>query len=212
MSTTDLHPVIASMDALRRAEGLLTIEELLALQEFGNSIYDPFSTLISREVHIGIGNVVHPGVQLRCIGKNALFIGDGNTFHSGTRVEARQGPIRIGHRNEFGDGGFSARTDTARSRIQIGDGGRYTLNCAVTGDTDLGCGSQILGPIAVDSCRLAAGDTHAEPNPDLRGAVLKGVGRARGLVLGVGEVIQGFGVFEMTDRKMQSFFHPSKSP
>ena len=198
--------ILLQIDAIRRARGLLTIEETLALSAHGTVILDPFSILIARSVAIGRDNILHPNVQL--VGVAALSVGDGNIFHMGTRVEAVTGPIRIGHRNEIGDGGFSARTTSPGARITIGDDGRYHLNCAVTGVCNLGSGSQILGPITVDSCVLGAGGSHRESNADLRGAVLKGTGRARGLSLARGQVIQGFGVFDIRDVKMQSYYHP----
>lgn len=198
--------ILHQIDEVRRKRGLLTIEEVLALAAHGNVVFDPFSTLIARSVQIGRDNILYPDVQL--LGLAPLLIGDGNTLHTGTRIEAVTGPIHIGHRNEIGDGGFSARALADGARITIGDEGRYTLNCAVTGVCDLGSGSQILGPITVDNCRLGAGGSHREPDADLRGAVLKGTGRARKLTLARGQAIQGFGVFDMRDVKMQSLYHP----
>lgn len=201
-----IEAVLKQIDDVRRARGLLTIEETLALSARGNVIFDPYSTLIARGVQIGRDNSLHPNVQL--LGLAPLSIGDGNTLYPGTRIEAVTGSIQIGHRNEIGDGGFSARTTMPGACITIGDDGRYTLNCALTGLCDLGSGSQILGPVTVDSCTLGAGCSHLEPNADLRGAVLKGTGRARGLTLSRGQVIQGFGLFDKRHLKMQSFYHP----
>ena len=48
----------------------------------------------------------------------------------------------------------------------------------------------------------------AEPDPDRRGAVLKGLGQARHLTLARGRVIQAFGIFDLADSRPQSFFHP----
>ena len=202
--------VLDQINETRRAHELLTIEETLALAIRGNVVFDPFSTLIAHTARIGRDNVLHPNVQL--LGTSPLVIGDGNTLHAGTRLEALTGPIRIGHGNEIGDGGFSARTLAPGASITIGDDGRYQLNCAVTGMCDLGSGSQIHGPITVDNCHLGAGGSHREPDPDRRGAVLKGSGRARGLTLARGQVIQGFGLFDVKDVKMQSFYHPKAEP
>ena len=202
--------VLQHIDETRRTHGLLTIEETLALTALGNVVFDPFSTLIARTAEIGRDNILHPNVQL--LGTAPLHIGDGNTLHAGTRIEAASGPIRIGDHNEIGDGGFSARTLAPGASITIGDDGRYQLNCAVTGMCHLGSGSQIFGPITVDSCNLGAGGSHRESDPDRRGAVLKGAGRARGLTLMRGQVIQGFGLFDVKDVKMQSFYHPKAEP
>ena len=207
-STMNSQSILDAMDEVRRARGLLTLAEVCALGARGNVVLDPFSLLVSRGVEIGQGNVFQPGVQLLRLEKALLRIADGNTFHTNTRLEASTGDILIGSHNEIGDGGFSARTTAPGARILIGDHGRYTLNCAVTGQSTLGSGSQIHGPITVDSCALGAGGSHRTPDPDTRGAVLKGTGRARGFTLAQGQVIQGFGLFDMADVKMQSHFHP----
>lgn len=136
--------ILKKINDIRHTRGLLTIEETLALAADGNLVLDPFSVLIARTVEIGRDNILHPNVQL--IGPAPLSLGNGNTVHMGTRIEAVAGPIRIGHRNEIGDGGFSARTLVPGTHIAIGDEGRYTLNCAITcstGRCDLGSGSQI---------------------------------------------------------------------
>jgi hypothetical protein len=201
--------LIEAISASRQAQGLLSISEMLALASTGTVVHDPMSTLIARGAVIGRGHILEPNVLLFCAPGAALTIGDGNTFHAGTRIEAAGGGIRIGSRNVFGPGGFTASTGTD-TEITIGDEGRYTLNCAVSGNSTLGSGSQILGPIAVDTCTLAAGGSHRDPESDRRGAVLKGTGRARGLTLGRGQVIQAFGLFELANMKMQSHFHPPK--
>jgi hypothetical protein len=153
---------------------------------------------------IGSRNVLYPNVTI----SGAVAIGDDNTLHSGTVLFAAGGRIAIGSRNQLGEGGFTARADGAGDLIEIGDDGRYLGGVSLGGTVQLGAGSQILGAIAVQGCILAAGGSHAEPNPDARGAVLKGVGRARGLRLATGQVIQGNGVFDAKDVKPQSFYHP----
>jgi hypothetical protein len=199
--------LIEAINASRHARGLLDLTEMLALSVTGAVVLDPTSTLIARGVMFGGGILIEPNVQLLCAPGGTLIIGDGNTFHPGTRIDAASGHISIGSRNTFGPGGFTA-TSAAESEIRIGDDGRYTLNCALSGRTTLGSGSQVLGPIAVDACTLGAGGSHREPDPDKRGAVLKGSGRARGLMLAQGQVIQSFGLFDMADVKRQSHFHP----
>ncbi|HEX5115227.1 MAG TPA: hypothetical protein VFW65_08515 [Pseudonocardiaceae bacterium] len=47
--------------------------------------------------------------------------------------------------------------------------GRYLSGAQVVGRSTLGGGSQILGPIAVQDCTLAAGGSYREANPDDRG-------------------------------------------
>jgi NDP-sugar pyrophosphorylase family protein len=203
--------IFEALDDMRRRRGLLELAEVMALAERGNVILDPFSTLISRAVEIGRDNRFEPNVQLLCAASTSLRVGDANTFCAATRLDASTGPISVGRGNAFGPGGFMASTTSTGAMIEIGDGGRYTLNCAVSGRCILGSGSQILGPIALDGCCLGAGGTHLEPDPDRRGAVLKGTGRARGLRLEQGQVIQAFGLFDSADVKMQSFFHSGRA-
>jgi hypothetical protein len=201
--------VIAKIDEGRRSLGLLEIEAVLALAERGNVVLDPFSTLIATNARIGAGNLFYPGVTVLCAASAELTIGDGNTFHSAMWLAAETGPITIGSRNQFGEGGgFSAKANRAGARIVIGDDGRYQGGASVFGETILGSGSQLLGMVAVDSCHLAAGGSFRDPDPDTRGALLKGQGTARNLRLDMGQVIAANGVFRAEDVKPQSFFHP----
>lgn len=200
--------VIAKINEARRSLGLLEIEAVLALAEHGNVVLDPFSTLIATNARIGAENLFYPCVTVLCAASAELTIGDGNTFHSGTWLAAETGPITIGSRNQFGEGGFSAKANRAGARIVIGDDGRYQGGASVFGEATLGSGSQLLGTIAVDSCHLAAGGSFRDPDPDTRGALLKGQGTARNLRLDAGQVIAASGVFRAEDVKPQSFFHP----
>jgi hypothetical protein len=194
------------LDEMRRGQGYLSLAETLALADRGNVVLDPFSLLIGSGVTIGAGNIFYPNVTIA----GTVAIGDGNTFHSGTALFAAGGRIAIGSRNQFGEGGFTARADGASALIEVGDDGRYLGGVSVSAPAQLGSGTQILGAVAVQGCVLAPGGSFAEPDPDARGAVLKGVGRARGLRLAKGQVIQGDGVFDAKNVKPQSFYHPSK--
>jgi hypothetical protein len=197
----------SKLDQVRIDQGYLTLAETLALVDRGNAVLDPFSLLIGRSVSIGSRNIFYPNVTIG--GEGAVAIGDRNTFHSGTALFAAGGRIMVGAHNQFGEGGFTARADRLGALIEIGDHGRYVGGAAVHGAAQLGSGSQILGAVAVQDCTLAAGGSFAEPDPDARGAVLKGVGRARGLSLATGQVIQGNGVFDASEIKWQSFYHPA---
>jgi len=197
----------AFIDDIRRSRGLMTIESIGLLVERGNVIFDPFSVLISKSVSIGTGNIVFPCVSLLC-GTRELLIGDDNMFHSNSHIEAVSGPIRIGSSNQFGEGGFTAKTNRADASITIGDHGRYLGGASVFGKTLLGSGSQILGAIAADSCRLEAGQAYQDPDSDRRAGLLKGFGSARNLTVPKGQVISGNGLFAISDLKPQSFFHP----
>lgn len=204
-----MHP--AFIDELRRARGLMTIDEIGALVRRGNIIFDPFSVLISNTVSIGASNVIYPCVSLLCEAMGELTIGDNNHFHTNTLVEAVAGPIRIGSDNQFGEGGFTAKTNRPESAIRIGDKGRYLGGASVFGRSELGTGSQILGPISVDHCRLEAGSSFQDSDPDRRADVLKGSGTARHLVVPCGQVMMGNGSFAPEDLKPQSFYHPPQT-
>ncbi|MBA5778682.1 hypothetical protein H2509_16245 [Stappia sp. F7233] len=199
---------IEALDSQRSKLGFLSIHETVALADRGVTILDPFSTLISRPVKIGAGTILYPSLILECGEGGTLTIGNGNVFWPGVRLCAKPGSIAIGDGNEFGEGGFIARANREDSRIVIGSGGRYQAGASVSGASDLGSGSQILGPIAVDSCILGAGEPHTHPNPDRRGAVLKGQGRARNVRLAAGEVIFGNGVFSQDAVERQTAYHP----
>ncbi|WP_141103901.1 hypothetical protein [Rhizobium sp. R634] len=157
------------IDDTRRSRGLMTIADTGKLTERGNIIFDPFSVLIAADVKIGRDNIIFPCVSLLCRELGELLIGDNNTFYSNSLVEAVSGPISIGSSNQFGEGGFTAKTNRLGARIVIGDHGRYLSGASVFGEATLGTGSQILGAITVDSCHLEAGQSHKESDPDLRG-------------------------------------------
>ena len=60
----------------------------------------------------------------------------------------------------------------------------------------------------MQKCRLGDGGSHAEPDPNRRGGVLKGAGVARGLHVPQGGVIQAFGIFDTASLRRQVEFHP----
>jgi len=196
------------LDDVRRQKGLLTLPELIDLAQQGNIFYDPHSVLISARAVIGRDNVFFPGVYLFCTEGGALEIGNGNTFHANSMIEATHGGITIGNGNQFGEGGFTAKANRKGASISIGDEGRYLNGASVFGETSLGSGSQLLGQITVDSCTLAAGGGFREPDPDRRAGLLKGAGVARKLTVPVGQVIVGAGSFAASDLQPQSNFHP----
>jgi carbonic anhydrase/acetyltransferase-like protein (isoleucine patch superfamily) len=196
------------MDDIRRSRALMTIGEIQELVDRGNVIFDPFSVLIAAKAKIGTGNIILPCVSLFCSDQGEISIGDNNTFFSNSLVEATSGPIIIGSSNQFGEGGFTAKTNRPAARIFIGDGGRYLNGAAVFGEAILGAGSQIIGAITVDSCHLEAGQSYEGANPDLRAGLLKGTGVARNLTVPTGQVILGNGLFSAGDLKPQSSFHP----
>jgi hypothetical protein len=189
----------------RRKLELLTLEELL---ETKNIIFDPFSTLISRNVVLGQGNTFYPSTVLQTSGQGSITLGDHNIFTPNCFFYS-SGNITIGNENLLGDGGVSARVNVSES-LNIGNNGRYLNGAALTGNNTLENGSQIIGPIRVQNCVLGSGEDFRHPEPDERGAVLKGFGLARGLHLQRGQVIDGRGTFDISEVKFQSFFHPKK--
>jgi carbonic anhydrase/acetyltransferase-like protein (isoleucine patch superfamily) len=205
--------LFALMNASRSALGFLSLDGLAALSRQGIHILDPFSTLVSPDVEIAAGTVLWPGVSLEATGGGRVRIGAGTHLFPGVRLRAEGGSILVGSEVELGDeGGFSVKVrigETAEigDRARLTGGGRLSENCAI------GAGAQILGRIDVRSCRLGAGGDYAEADPDRRGAVLKGSGQARGLMLAQGQVIQAFGYFAQDEVRSQSCLHtPGAKP
>lgn len=203
---------LTAFDALRSAQSMLTIKEIVSLIDQGNIIFDPFSVLISSKVRIGTGNIIHSCVSLLTSSEGEISLGDGNTLHPNCSFLAEDAVIKIGSRNQFGEGGFTAKANRKGAHIEISDNGRYLGGASVFGTTKLGNGCQLLGSINVDNCVLEGGGSWGDGDPDERGALLKGIGAARGLSLTRGQVIAGQGTFHMDDVKSQSCFHPKTGP
>ena len=201
---------MAITDRQREKAGFLSIRQTLALVDRGNTVFDPWSLLISGTVQIGSGNIFYPNVVVQGREPGALVIGDKNTFNPSTFLDAQEGIILIGDSNLFGDGGVSIKANQSGTTIQIGNGGRYSHGAIVSGQTSLGSGTQILGPVHVENCSLAAGGTFEEENPDKRGAVAKGSGRVRNLNLKRGDVAVANGLPENCQVRRQLEFHPYK--
>jgi hypothetical protein len=203
-----LADLVLQIDLQRKDQGFLTIHELLRLGERDNVVLAPFSTLISAGVQIGAGNIFYPGVVVEIRNGGAIRIGDRNRFSMQTYLLADAGELTIGSHNEFGDGGVSVKALGTEGIIAIGDRGRYAQGAQIVGRNTLGSGSQVLGPIAVQGCALGAGESYGHPDPDVRGAVLKGAGLARDLVVGQGEVVSRRASFEQADIERQAAYHP----
>ncbi|HEX5691099.1 MAG TPA: hypothetical protein VFX76_13890 [Roseiflexaceae bacterium] len=203
-----LADLMLQIDRQRADQGFLSIHQLLRLGERGNIVLAPFSTLIAAGAQIGSGNIFYPGVVVEIRNSGSIEIGDNNRFSMLTYLLADAGQITIGSHNEFGDGGASVKALGSGDRIAIGDHGRYTQGAQIAGSNTLGSGSQILGPIIVQGCTLGAGESFLHPDPDLRGAVLKGAGIARGVHVGQGEVISRRSSFDQADIERQTVYHP----
>ena len=208
---TDLARLIASIDRQRTSQGYRAVSELLDWLEASHNIaLDPFSLLISREVELGSGNRFYPNVVLEAKNGGRIAIGSGNTFFPAARLLADQGRIRLGDGNEIGEGGIQLKALAPGALIEIGSEGRYMNGAEVTANCRFGSGTQIIGAIRVQNCVLDAGGSYRDPDPDTRGAVLKGVGVARNLTVRQGEVINGLGRFEQENVERQTAYHPKK--
>lgn len=196
------------VDAVRSSQGFLTIAETLALRETDNVILDPYSTLISKSVRIGRGNVLYPNTILQQVGDSTITVGNNNTFYPQTLILASAGSVTIGDGNEFGAAGCTIKATMPEAAITIGNDGRYCDGVSIMGKTSLGNGSQVLGNITVQGCTLAEGGNFTEPDPDKRASVLKGFGLARGISLEVGQVVNGAGNFADAPVEWQRAYHP----
>jgi bifunctional N-acetylglucosamine-1-phosphate-uridyltransferase/glucosamine-1-phosphate-acetyltransferase GlmU-like protein len=200
--------VVTMTDKARARRGYLGLAETCDLASSGNVVLDPWSVLISRYAAIGRDNIFHPNVTVDCAPEGRCVVGSANKFFPGTFfVVVAGGQIEIGDGNEFGDGGCAVKANRSASLVRVGSGGRYLSGAQVMGCSTLGSGSQIIGPITVQDCTLAAGGAYRTADPDDRGAVLKGSGLARGLHVGVGEVVNGAGAFSADMIERQSHYH-----
>ncbi len=199
----------AATDAARTRHGFRTLAETARLAERGVTLFDPASTLVARAADIAAGVVLWPGVLVQCADGGAIAIAAGAVLWSGTRLSAEAGSaIAIGPETAIGEeGGFTILAG-AGHRIAIAANARLRGGGTLEGDCEIGEGGQIIGPIRARDIRLGAGGSWREPDPDRRGGVLKGAGVARGIHVPTGFTLQGFGIFDPSDLKPQSVFHP----
>lgn len=197
------------LDAARRAAGLLTVDQVVALADRGVTVFDPFSTLVGERVELGEGCVLYPGTVLECDAESACVLGRDNLLAPGTRILAvHGGRVRIGDGNALGEGGAQVKANRQDARIEIGDRTRISGGAEVVGISTLGDGCQVIGAIGAQSVTLEGGGDWTHPDPDARGAVLKGFGLARGLSLRVGDVVNGAGDFRAAAVERQIDYHP----
>lgn len=197
------------VDAARRRAGFLALCETFRLAEEGVTVLDPFSTLITPGVVLSPGTVIWPGVTLQVGEEGRIVVGKDVQLDTGTRIVSIGGRVTVGQGSEIGEeGGFTIKAERPQCEIVIGAGARLLGGGSLTLDNRIGDGAQVLGPIRMQNCTLASGGTYREPDPDRRGAVLKGCGVARGIDLPTGMVIQAFGLFSDAPVRQQSYFHP----
>lgn len=183
-----------------------TEEELQALDN--TLLHLDGGVLVSKNVTLGSQNVFYPNVVIESDSDSMVTIGANNIFYPGTFIQAKNGKITIYDNNIFGPGNLTVLTQN--SELSIGSDGRYANNAQIMGNTNLGDGSQVLGPITVQSCKLEGGMGYQHTIPDERGAVLKGFGLARDINLTKGHVMNGSGNFREAPIEQQSVYHPRK--
>lgn len=115
-------------------------------------------------------------------------VGGGAVFGPGAvTVMAVRYDVTIG-RAELGPGPVTVLA--VGGPVRVGDGARLSGGCTVEGPAEVGDGAQVLGTVTVRDVVLAGGGGgHGEPDPDRRGAVVKGAGRVHAVRLSVGEVV-----------------------
>ena len=201
--------ILDLINETRKAAGFLTLDLLMELGDSGNTILDPFSTLVSTKATVGEANIFYPNVIVECQADGTISIGNRNTFFPNTLIVAADGgTVEIGDLNQFGDGGTSLKANAPGARIVFGDKGRYLNGVQVIGTCTLGSGSQLLGgPLTVQDCHVSAGETFKASDPDMRAGVIKGFGLARGLHIATGKVINGKGSFSQEHLEDQSVYH-----
>jgi carbonic anhydrase/acetyltransferase-like protein (isoleucine patch superfamily) len=200
-------------DENRRAMGFLTAAETLRLGEAGVRILDAHSTLVSAGVVLGPGAVLYPGVLVEKDADSSVVIGAETRLYPGTVVLASGGgSVAVGAGCQFGPGGVQVKANAAGAQIRIGNGVRLLNGCEVVGASEIGDGGQLIGAIAAQSVRLAGGLGGWEwPDPDERGAVVKGAGLARGLQLEMGQVVNLQPSFADAAVEDQRAYHPGAS-
>jgi acetyltransferase-like isoleucine patch superfamily enzyme len=196
-------------DEQRSARGLRTVGEILELAEAGTVVLDPYSVLVGSRVRLGEGNLLYPGVVIECDQDSQCTLGSGNTLLPGTFITASGGAeVSIGSNNRIGEGGARITANQPGKNVTIGDNTRLSSGPLILGPTELGDGCAVLGQITAQQIELSGGADGSHPDPDHRGAVLKGFGTARKLTLKVGEVVNGSGDFADAPIERQRAYHP----
>lgn len=194
------------IERTREAAGYRSVRELL--EDDSNTYLDPFSTLISVHAVLGNGNTFMPNVRIDAA-RDSLVLGNRNRIGEGTRFEViNGGRLRIEDDNLIGPHAVAFLMNRAAARTVVGSGTRLVGRVDVIGSCQLGHGTQVIGDVTVTNVILGAGGSHEEPDPDQRGAVLKGHGRANGLRLDAGQVVNGAGDFSLALVERQSSYHP----
>ncbi len=197
---------LGAIERKRAAAGYRGVREILEDDE--NVYLDPFSTLISVHAVLGTGNTFMPNVRIDA-SEGAFAMGNGNWIGEGSRFEALEGGLlTIADNNRIGPHAVAFLINRPEARTVVGSGTRIIGQVDVIGSCEFGRGTQVIGDVTATDVVLGAGGSHEEPDPDKRGAVLKGYGRARGLRLDAGQVVNGAGDFSAATVERQSSYHP----
>jgi hypothetical protein len=194
----------------RQALGFMSAQELERLGNAGVLIPDPSSPLVSPRAAIGPATVIYPTVIVDADAGSSITIGRRCRLYPGVLLEAREGAqITIGDDVELGPGGVSIRVSGGASAVVLESEVRLSGGCELSGNCRLGRGAQLLGAISARSITLGGGlGGHGWPDPDGRGAVLKGAGLAEEIVLERGEVRSCRPSFADMPTERQSAHHP----
>jgi carbonic anhydrase/acetyltransferase-like protein (isoleucine patch superfamily) len=201
---------VLTPDDHRAGLGFLTVSETTALAARDVRVLDPHSTLVSSHAALAEGVLLYPNVLVQCDAGSRITVGVGTVLYPGTVLIASDGgEIVIGVGCQLGPGGAQVKANQPGARIRLGDGARLFNGCEVVGVSELGVGAQIFGTVSAQSVRLGAGlGGHDWPEPDERGAVLKGSGLARGIELERGQVVNLTRSFADAPVENQSVYHP----
>lgn len=199
-----MHPAHALDDA-RRAAGFRTADEVAALAP-DVLVLDPGSVLLGRDVTIEAGVVLSPGVTVETRGSGTVVLRAGSRLGPGpVTILAEDAHVDVGGA-ELGPGPVTVVASGPGADVAIGAGARLRGGCWVEGPTTIGAGAQVIGTVALRDVVLGAGADHGHPDPDERGAVVKGAGRVHGVRLSRGEVVVARTDVSTTER--QRAHHP----
>lgn len=179
-----------------------------ALVASGVVVPAPDAVWASVRARFASGVVLHPTVVVECDGMSRVTVDEGAVLHPGTRISATNGAsVRVGARTTLGPGGCTLVTDG--EDLHLGTDGRYRM-ALIIGPGTYGDGCQVLGPVEARACILEGGQPGDSPDVASRGALLKGAGRAAGITLRRGQVVNGAGDFRRAPVEEQTAYHPPR--
>jgi hypothetical protein len=207
-----------ALDSARRGAGFLTPDEVAALAP-DVLVLDPASVLVGRSVTIERGVVLYPGTVLEARGAGSVVvragarlgpgpvavIADGSRVEIG-RAELGPGPVTVVAFDVASPGTGQDSPGAGSADVVVGDGARLSGGCVVEGPAAIGGGAQVIGTVSVRDVVLGTGADRHHPDPDRRGAVVKGTGRIHGVRLGAGDVVVGRTAVSAVER--QRDHHP----